>query len=109
MRTAAASKATQGCLKRFGKIADGHHVAIAAIDLTSPEREDRLNAISPVSSKFEFIAEKLPNQVKTVAAVKLNGVDTSWEQEFIRRHSNQVFDIVQQRSSFVDAIAADLK
>jgi hypothetical protein len=91
----------------FGYRFNAGHVAIEAIDLTLPGREERLEEVGPATGKFQFLGDKMKN-VRRLAAVKTNGVDASWELKHIKDSSDEVFDIEHDVHKLVGEIEQHL-
>lgn len=92
----------------FGYAFKAGHVAIEAVDLTLPGREERLEEVGPVAGKFQFLGDKLQQSVKRFAAVKTNGVDAVWELDHIRASSDAVFNIDSESHKLVTQIEQHL-
>ena len=92
----------------FGYAYKAGHVAIEAVDLTLPGREERLEEVGPVAGKFRFLGDKLKQNVKRIAAVKTNGVDSAWELRHIEEASDEVFDIDSDTVKLVHQIQQHL-
>ena len=88
----------------FGYAFKAGHVAIEAVDLTLPAREERLEEVGPVTGKFQFLHDKLKQDVVRYAAVKTNGVDASWELAHIAESSDAVFNIDSESHKLISQI-----
>jgi hypothetical protein len=91
----------------FGYAFGAGHVAIEAVDLTLPGREERLEEVGPVAGKFQFLGDKVKN-VTRYAAVKTNGVDAGWEYLHIKDSSDGVFNIDSESHLLVGQIEEHL-
>jgi len=88
----------------FGCRSDGGHIAIEAVDLTMPGREERLEKVGVAAGKFQFLHDKI-RDVKRYVAVKTNGVDSTWELEHVRSSADGVFNIIHEVPAFIREIS----
>ncbi|MCU1338916.1 MAG: hypothetical protein JWO19_4497 [Bryobacterales bacterium] len=92
----------------FGYALKAGHVAIEALDLTLPGREERLEEVGPAAGKFQFLRDKLKQNVTRYAAVKTNGVDAGWELAHIAASSDAVFNIESESQKLITQIEQHL-
>jgi hypothetical protein len=92
----------------FGYALNAGHVAIEAVDLTLPGREERLEEVGSAAGKFQFLHDQLKDRVRRFAAVKINGVDASWEFNHIKESSDEVFDIGSEKQKLIVQIEQHL-
>jgi hypothetical protein len=92
----------------FGYAFEAGHVAIEAVDLTLPGREERLEEVGPVTGKFQFLGDQLKHNIKRFVAVKTNGVDADWELKHLTEASDEVFNIDSESNKLIGQIEQHL-